>query len=304
MFELQHLTPQERIEYFEQRLRDALSPPKTLQSLADQQTAKLEKLLQILRQTWSAHRASCWKLHAKQPAAFHNRSHATFEREEMTVDAATQRLIELASAHAGILWVEPSATRKARRALGRVPWPNDGITPAVIEIEYESSSGSDLPVARDAILHGLEHCLQMIARYGSSLFLESSTASQRCSAVDQMAIDVLHQRRRLCQELTEKLGSFSGQALATLEDKQAFVRAIHTLLDDNGLRLECPTCGEPAILRCMKTGNSLQGCFLFDHRVGGKRTMHGGRNEIPSLVVTDKPVRAKRKLIVAKVQKS
>lgn len=304
MFELQHLTPQERIEYFEQGLREVLSVVKSQQISTSSEAVTIEKLLQVLRQTWSANSASCWKFSSGNTAEIHIRSQQTAMSEEITFDPATQRLIELASGHAGILWVEPSATRKARRAIGKIPWANDATTPAVIEIEYESSSGSDLPVARDAILHGLEHCLQMIARYGSSMFLSSSTASQRCSAVDQLAIDVLHQRRRLCQELSTKLSFFSGQSLSTLEDKQAFVRAVHSLLDDNGLRLECPTCGEPAILRCMKTGNSLQGCFLFDHRVGGKRTMHGGRNEIPSLVVTDKPVRTKRKLIVAKVQKT
>ena len=61
------------------------------------------------------------------------------------------------------------------------------------------------------------------------------------------------------------LNSFAGSNFGSIQNNKTFARSIQELLDSNGLRVACPECGSPAILRCQSAGNSKTGVFLYDH---------------------------------------
>lgn len=93
--------------------------------------------------------------------------------------------------------------------------------------------------------------------------------------------------------LEQKLSAFVGWSFGTLEDNQAFASRVHELLDQFGLRVTCPQCGAPAILRCQNAGNSKTGVFLFDHTLETGRTFHGGPTSFPRLTLVARPSRRK-----------
>lgn len=93
--------------------------------------------------------------------------------------------------------------------------------------------------------------------------------------------------------LEQRLSAFVGWSFGTLEDNQAFASRVHELLDQFGLRVTCPQCGSPAILRCQNAGNSKTGVFLFDHTLETGRTFHGGPTSFPKLTLVARPSRRK-----------
>lgn len=93
--------------------------------------------------------------------------------------------------------------------------------------------------------------------------------------------------------LGQYLATFTGWNFGTLEDNQAFTTRVHLLLDQFGLRVCCPQCGAPAILRCQGTGNSKTGVFLYDHTLNSGRTFHGGPSTFPSLTLVPRAARRK-----------
>ncbi len=94
-----------------------------------------------------------------------------------------------------------------------------------------------------------------------------------------------------------QLGKLAGQSLRTLGENQDLVKRVHDLLDSHGLRVKCPECGHPAILRVSARPGANAGVFVLDHTIDGKRTFHGGRQVIPEILITAKP--ARRKIIHA-----
>jgi hypothetical protein len=93
------------------------------------------------------------------------------------------------------------------------------------------------------------------------------------------------------QEIESKLQQFRGWSFGSLADNQEFAKLVHQLLDSHGLRVVCPECGNAAILRCLRAGNSKNGVFVFDHYLDSGRTFHGGPTTIPLLKVIVKPAR-------------
>ncbi len=218
---------------------------------------------------------------------------------------ANQRLLEVACKHTGMLWVEAAETPHLARALGSLP-PTSDAQCLVFDIEF---NGPSLPLPRDAILVGIEYCLDLTARYDPvwQIPIESGLSASASSAaflINETAFEAMLHRRRLRERLTERLNLLSTKQYPTFAEKQFIVRLVQRLLDENGLAVECPTCGAPATLRCLKPGNSVEGCFLFDHRIKSKRTMHGGRSDLPTLVVVDKPREAKTAHVLASLKPS
>ncbi len=87
------------------------------------------------------------------------------------------------------------------------------------------------------------------------------------------------------------LSALEGTRLDSLHANQILAKNLHRLLDGHGYRVRCSECGEPAIMRCLATGNSVTGSFVFDHYLSRGRTFHGGRSSIPKLAVIPKPAR-------------
>ena len=98
---------------------------------------------------------------------------------------------------------------------------------------------------------------------------------------------------RVSLEIT--LNSYSGWNFGSLRNNQTFTRQVHELLDANSLRVECPECGAPAILRCQSAGNSKTGVFLYDHYLTSGRTFHGGPTTFPPVKLMAKPPRRRNK---------
>jgi hypothetical protein len=94
---------------------------------------------------------------------------------------------------------------------------------------------------------------------------------------------------RVSLEIT--LNNYSGWNFGSLRNNQTFTRQVHELLDANSLRVECPECRSPAILRCQLAGNSKTGVFLYDHYLEKGRTFHGGPSTFPLVKLVAKPPR-------------
>jgi hypothetical protein len=102
-------------------------------------------------------------------------------------------------------------------------------------------------------------------------------------------IGVLQQQIRRIIE--GRVQQFHGWAFGSLEENQRLAKMIHQLLDNHGLRVECPECGYPSILRCLRAGNAKHGVFVYDHYLESGRTFHGGPTTVPLIRVVNKPVR-------------
>ncbi len=91
-----------------------------------------------------------------------------------------------------------------------------------------------------------------------------------------------------------KLAELSGKSFGSLEANKSFVTRIHEMLDGHGLRVKCPECGTPAILRVSPRKGAAAGSFVFDHKVNGKRTFHGGAGVMPKVSLVAKLPREKK----------
>ena len=93
------------------------------------------------------------------------------------------------------------------------------------------------------------------------------------------------------RSLEVTLNSYIGMSFGSLRNNQAFMRSVHELLEENGLRIACAECGAPSILRCQSAGNSRTGVFLYDHYLETGRTFHGGPSTFPRIRLVPKPPR-------------
>jgi hypothetical protein len=90
------------------------------------------------------------------------------------------------------------------------------------------------------------------------------------------------------EDVEAALARLEGRSFG-LEANEAIVSAIQQLLNRLGLRVSCPRCSEPAILRCRETGNARDGSFQFEHSASGKQTNHGGGASFPALTLVPAP---------------
>lgn len=111
------------------------------------------------------------------------------------------------------------------------------------------------------------------------------------SQLDQLSRQLNGIQRSIRQSIERYLQRFTGATFGSIEDNQQFLRAVQELLETHGLRVRCPECGHPAILRCSRSNGSAGGAFVFDHYIDRRRTFHGGGSTMPSLRVVAKPVR-------------
>ena len=138
--------------------------------------------------------------------------------------------------------------------------------------------------------------IQLVAErvYGGLKRRMSMPVAQLSQASRELSnlVGQLHSFQMQIQRTIEmKLEQFQGWSFESLADNQEFARLVHQILDSNGLRVVCPECGHPAILRCLRAGNAKHGVFVYDHYLESGRTFHGGPTTFPALKVIGKPAR-------------
>jgi hypothetical protein len=85
------------------------------------------------------------------------------------------------------------------------------------------------------------------------------------------------------EELEVFLARLEGRSFGSLAENQRFAAELQQLLNALGLRVQCPTCGQPARIRCASSGRAKSGAFQFNHAGGQKVTNHGGSTKLPPL---------------------
>ncbi len=122
----------------------------------------------------------------------------------------------------------------------------------------------------------------------------SLPAATIAQAVDQMRLlgeEIGGLQQQIRRTIEARIQQFHGWTFGSLEENQRFAKMLHQLLDNHGLRVECPECSHASILRCLRAGNAKHGVFVFDHYLDSGRTFHGGPTTVPFLRVANKPVR-------------
>lgn len=138
----------------------------------------------------------------------------------------------------------------------------------------------------------LDHLVRYLCQGVELRFLGSSAPLQPALvnlAATRAEIEGYQDAIRRSLEVT--LNCYAGMSFGSLRNNQAFMRGVHELLEENGLRIACAECGAPSILRCQSAGNSKTGVFLYDHYLESGRTFHGGPSTFPTVKLVSKPPR-------------
>ncbi len=101
-------------------------------------------------------------------------------------------------------------------------------------------------------------------------------------------------RREFGEELKERLEERVSRVTQLLnqagpKERRAFVAALREELNSLNLRVVCPACEQPAILRFGRTGTAKDGAFFFEHSTGGRKTSHGVTTAVPTITFVSKP---------------
>ena len=119
------------------------------------------------------------------------------------------------------------------------------------------------------------------------------TSQEAASTMGELEQELNRLQRTIRLAIQAQLGKLSGRSMGSLEQNQQLVDSIHQLLDSHGLRMRCIECGHPAILRVSPRSGIVNGAFVFDHTIDGKRTFHGGKSCVPVIRLVAKPPRRK-----------
>lgn len=111
------------------------------------------------------------------------------------------------------------------------------------------------------------------------------------SELHELDLELNRLQRELRRTIEATLVRFAGRKLGSLSANRRLAETIGSLLDRHGLRVCCPECGHPAILRVSPRPTAPEGVFVFDHTIAGRRTFHGGGGTVPELKLVSKPAR-------------
>jgi hypothetical protein len=151
-----------------------------------------------------------------------------------------------------------------------------------------------LPLLDDAVAlpSDLASSVEGAQEPASATAADSLRAVQDRLSVLQQQINRLQRSVRLAIEA--EFAGWSGRNYGSLKANQGVAQMIQQTVDGHGLRLRCPECGHPAILRCSSRPGVPDGVFVFDHTIEGRRTFHGGGSTLPALRVVSKPPRQRK----------
>ncbi len=145
---------------------------------------------------------------------------------------------------------------------------------------------------RDRYAMWLDHLVNYLCQGIELRFLGSAAPLQPALVnLEATKSEIEGYKEAIRRSLEVTLNSYTGMSFGSLRNNQTFMRSIHELLEENGLRIACAECGAPSILRCQSAGNSKTGVFLYDHYLESGRTFHGGPSTFPRIRLVPKPPR-------------
>lgn len=262
----------------------------------------IEQLLPLLCELYSAPAAVAWL--KSQGAVFGVR----YRMDKLLATVAQQqkheRLVQFAWQHKHAMLVEPALQAK------------DGNS-----IESQSNNPTDHRLLFAPIIHLTEpmallevvlpqlelelkapqkqlylRSLQLVAErvYGGlrrRMQLPQPQLAQASRELQSLTAELHAVQSQIKRTIEARLAQFQGWSFGSLAENQEFAKMLHQLLEACGMRVVCPECGHPAILRCLRVGNAKHGAFVFDHYLETGRTFHGGPTTVPLLKVIAKPAR-------------
>jgi hypothetical protein len=120
---------------------------------------------------------------------------------------------------------------------------------------------------------------------------ESGGPPEAQAALAELEQQLNRLQRSIRLAIQAHLATLAGKSLESLDGNRQLAETVHQLLDSHGLRVQCNQCGHPAILRVSPRSGIDHGAFVFDHRIDGRRTFHGGRPVMPEIRLVAKPPR-------------
>ena len=286
------------------RLRPSSAQVKKLGQLVDGDLplqSFLEQLLQQLCELFGGSAAVTWmKAHGTSDAVFGVRYHMDQLLNSVAQQKKHERLVQLAWQQKQPMLAEPASQPPGAQAASNPtgypllfgPILHIGEPIALLEIVL---SPTDQPLSqsqRQLYLRGIKLAAERV--YGGlrrRMAMPAATIGQAVEQLEQLSGEIQSLHLQIRRSIESRLQQFHGWGFASLAENQAFAKMVHQILESHGLRVECPECGHPAILRCLRAGNAKNGAFVFDHYLDSGRTFHGGPTTVPLIRVVGKPAR-------------
>ena len=212
-----------------------------------------------------------------------------------------ERLVQIAWQQKQPVLAEPAAKNKSSNVRNENPTGRSllfgpvlhlGEPIALLEVVLDELRSPLSAAQRQLYLRGAQLVSERV--YGGlrqRMNVPAATLPQAAEHIRQLTQDVHSLQQQILRSIEVRLQQFRGWSFASLAENQAFAKMVHQMLDSHGLRVECPECGNPAILRCLSAGNAKNGAFVFDHYLESGRTFHGGPTTVPLIKVVPKPAR-------------
>lgn len=258
----------------------------------------LEHMLPSIVELFEAEAGMIWlRAHAAQAACFALR----FKMDGMQWDTKTlkkhDRLVQLAWQQKQPMLVEPQEKKKQgldpfgqyRILFGPIIHLHEPL--AVVEVLLEDTKELS-PAHRKSLLKLMQVVMETIhGGLQRRVRLPAGSMPQAVKVMEQLEQEIESYQLSIQRSIETRLRQFQGWTFGSLAENQQFAKMVHKILDEHGLRVRCPECGHASILRCLNSGNSKHGVFVFDHYLEGGRTFHGGPTTFPAITVIGKPAR-------------
>jgi hypothetical protein len=263
----------------------------------------VEQLLPSLADLFGAQAGMIWlRAHGSAGACFAMRYRADTLNWDARAAEKHDRLVQLGWHQRQPMLVEPhSATGVAESSSPSAnptgfrlvfgPVIHLGEPLALIEMLI-TGTGAVHPNQRRAYLRAMQLAIEQVhSGLLRRLGLSVGKLTEAHSQLQQLEEEIRAYQHSIRKCIESRLRQFQGWTFGSLAENQKFAKLVHQLLDEHGLRVQCPECGHAAILRCLGAGNSKHGVFVFDHYLEDGRTFHGGPTTFPAIVVVPKPAR-------------
>lgn len=265
----------------------------------------LEQLLPSLCELFSAKAAVAWlRAQGAQGAVFGVRYRMDDLLNTVAEQKKHERLVQLAWTQKQVMLAEPTPLGRktsSESAPGSNPtsYPllfgpilHHGEPIALLELVLNESPNNLNPAERKLYLRGVQLIAERV--YGGlckRMSMPVASIHQASLQMEQITSETESMQQQIRVHIESRLQQFHGWSFGSLDDNQRFAKMVHQILDGYGLRVQCPECGHPAILRCLGAGNAKHGVFVFDHYLESGRTFHGGPTTVPMIRVVAKPAR-------------
>ncbi|MCA9193168.1 MAG: hypothetical protein KDB03_15450 [Planctomycetales bacterium] len=263
----------------------------------------LEQLLPQLCDLFAAPAAVIWmKAQGSPGAVFGVRYQMDQLLNSINEQKKHERLVQLAWQQKQPLLAEPSHRKLPSTSIGTEnptgfpllfgPILHYGDPLALLEIALNPTQNPLQSDRRQIYLRTVQIVAERV--YGGlrrRIAMPAASIERASEILQSLEGEVEAQQELIRRAIESRLQQFHGWSFGSLTENQTFAKSVHQLLDSHGLRVQCPECGHPAILRCLRAGNAKHGVFVFDHYLDSGRTFHGGPTTMPRVQVVPKPAR-------------